>query len=185
MQNVKLLHGTKSESNSNAQYSVLLTGNSQAEQRFNAVVHLLEHNSTLAVEVKAVIELMLYSGCRISQALSITSTDILLNGTIRIRGNKRSDDVITRCILFKEFWINNRIYINSILSNYNRFFFYRLFKKYGITFKLPHKTNYNVTHSLRQLFIDSLNVNDVSCELIKKSVGHKNVKSQEYYKSKK
>ena len=180
-----ILQGHKAVKNSPAQYTTLCATGSEQAQRFEALEFLVNNDSELSIEVRAVIELMLLSGCRISQAISVTSKQILNNGAIRIIGSKGSNDKIIFVHKFKSFWLRNKQNISNLLSVYSRFYFYRLFVKKGIFITLPGKINKNVTHSVRQLFIESLQTNEIDNELIKETVGHKNIKSQEFYKRKK
>lgn len=168
-----------------AQYTILCDSSMDEVVRSNEVVELLTTDNSVSVLEKAVIELMFISGCRISQAISIKSSDISVSGKIRIKGSKGSDDIIAFPTMFRDFWTCNKNFISSVFIGYNRFYFYRLFKKKGLIKKLEHKINWNVTHSLRQLYIESLKNSEFDDELIKKSIGHKSIKSQEFYINKK
>ncbi len=167
---------------SSAQYTTLCSDASQTTARSNIVCTYIAPDSKLSELEKAIIELMFLSGCRISEALGIDSNAILRNGSIQIKGSKGSSDRIISVILYRDFWLRNKLFIKSVLQPFSRFYFYRLFKQLGLSYHMYGKYNMNVTHSLRQLYIESMNEGAVSNELIRNSIGHKSINSQEYYK---
>ena len=183
---LELLNNKKPRVNSvinpSAQYTTLYAANNLTAERSNLICTYIAPESNLSELEKAIIELMFVSGCRISEAISINSNDILKNGSIKLKGSKGSNDRIITVILYRNFWLRNKLFIKSILQPFTRFYFYRLFRKIGLTFHMSGKCNANVTHSLRQLYIESMNEGNISNELIKNSIGHKSINSQEYYK---
>jgi len=173
---------TKAVINPSAQFTTLCTSDNLTGARAALVCGLFALDSSLCTQDKAILELMFISGCRISEALSICSNDILKNGSIRLKGSKKSSDRIISIVLYRTFWLSNRTDIRNLFYSFNRFYYYRLFKKHGLSFLIPGKLNMNVTHSLRQLYIESMNEGNISNELIKTTIGHKSINSQEYYK---
>lgn len=184
MPSYRILDRTNAVSKPPAQYTTLWQAAGNLAARNSIVVDLLTKPNELSALDQAVVEVMFLSGCRISQAIGIKPNQINVNGSIKIIGSKKSSDTIVFPVYSRNFWINNKSNIDSLLCLYSRFYFYRLFKKKGLVYKLNGKQNLNVTHSLRQLFIDSLAHSNIEPELIKKSVGHKSIKSQDFYISK-
>ena len=179
-----ILHGSKSVPNLCAQSTTLCEVPDALQSHINKVEALLCSSSNLSILEKAIIELLYNSGCRISEILSIKSNSITRSGQIFIKGSKKSSDRVIQSVLFRRFWIDNKLSIQNLLSNYNRFYFYRLFKNNGLAISFESKKNKSVTHSFRHLYINSLADSNISNLNIQSAIGHKSIKSQEFYKKK-
>lgn len=131
--------------------------------------------------VKAIAEIMLISGCRVSEALGIKTNSILANGQILLQGLKGSESRLVTPILYNEFWNNFSQDHSSIPAYYSRFFFYRLFKKYGISAQLSANSRSSVTHVLRYIYISNLLESGVDLVAIQNIIGHKSYKSTLHY----
>lgn len=133
---------------------------------------------------KIVIQLLLTNGLRISEVLNITNSDIATDGSILIHSKKGSNIRYVSAGRFSDWIGKNPIYFCSQLKNFNRFYYYRLFKKIGLAQVLGNNRNASVTHLFRYAFIDKINsmtknINDTA--LI---VGHKNSKNTLRYEKK-
>lgn len=138
-------------------------------------------NSTYPVQVKAIIEVLYLSGCRVTQALSIKPNNISLNGKIQIKAAKGGKDTLCNPIHFKEFWINYRDG-NSCFDNFiNRFFIYRVCKNIGAVYKSKNNIKASVTHSFRHSLANELNLIEKDSNLISDVLGHKSLKTKKYY----
>lgn len=138
-------------------------------------------NSGLSITEKAIIELQFLYGIRITEALRITPSDINSSGQIRIRGIKGSNDRIVYPVKFSYFWLSVKENNFFIPSSYNRFYFYRLYRKKGIYFLNESNKKESVTHALRYLYISSLIQQGLDQEQIRNLIGHKSIKSTIHY----
>lgn len=143
------------------------------------VVKRVEKEKGLAEAL--VVDLMLTNGCRISEVLRIRPEDILSEHRVLVRGLKHSADRI--CSLSCSWSLNKLKCAESDLyfGRYNRYYFYRLFKEYGIYGKVKGNKKQAVTHFPRHVLASSLASCGCSPEVIQKEIGHKSRKSTEHY----
>ena len=175
----------KAELNPSAQTSGLCAQATGRESVYQAAVARFLVDYTQPVALRALVELLSVSGCRISQALSITRSNISKNGRITIKGAKGGVDVVALSVLYKNFFIDFRNGFNSGFSDYDRFFVYRVFKKYGLWLSDAASGKKSVTHSFRHALVNDISSTSVSSEGIAAALGHKSLKSQCYYVNKK
>lgn len=133
---------------------------------------------------KAVTWLMFQEGLRISEAIDIQPSDVLSNNSILIRAKKKSENKIIFPGRYSEFWKNYKTSKVAINETYNRFYFYRLFKKHSLYLIIKNNQHIAVTHSFRHLLIRQLQNDNIDRELRAKKIGHKNPKNQLYYENK-
>lgn len=175
------LNGIKSVTKPSAQYATLCDqGSPDVVPSFDIATFLKEHSELKHVE-KAVIELMFLYGLRISEVLQINQSDISKGGNIRIKALKGSSFRIVQSLMFKEFWISESRPLLPLSSVYSRYYFYRLFRKYGLysTFGVNQKAS--VTHYFRHLRGLEVQSAFEDWELTASSLGHKSTKSTVYY----
>lgn len=134
---------------------------------------------------KAVIELLMLNGLRISEVLSIKPSDVLPNGYIRINGKKGSNDRLITSNYFRTHWQTSFISLLPLHLYYSRFYFYRLFKKIGIYGRYGSNKYNSVTHYFRHEIVLSMQKSGVDDQLISEFLGHKSSKSLLYYVGKK
>jgi site-specific recombinase XerD len=142
---------------------------------------MAKSNTQLSSYVKAIIELQLIFGLRISESLSITGNDVMPNGTIKVKGAKHSNDRFVFPILYQNFWLHLKNTQYLIPKSFNRFYFYRIYKKFGIYSVLGSNTNASVTHVIRYLFILGILQHGETIENVQRLIGHKSVKSTQHY----
>jgi len=121
------------------------------------------------------------AGCRISEVLQIEYSDILRDGSVKIKAKKGSNDRIVNCSRIASYLIKCRNIRSNPFSSFNRFFIHRMYKQYGIIFKSENSTKMSTTHALRQLKAESIRQNTDSAELVSQSLGQKNSKNSRYY----
>ncbi len=141
-------------------------------------------NTQVGIYEKAVIELQFLYGLRISEVLGIKWQDILFNGSINIKGLKGSESRLVYPVQYRDFWINFHNSKSTIGSSYNRFYFYRIFKKFGIYSIMVGNSKASVTHYLRYMFVQQLKNSGKTKEQIQQIIGHKSIKSTLHYISK-
>lgn len=140
---------------------------------------LLRANEPLSL--KAIIALMYQEGLRVSEVLSINPGSITSDLHIIIRGKKGSGTRIITPVFFREFWERYRCSTWNIAAEYNRFYVYRLCKKYGLYITNSSGKRSFVTHSFRHNIISSL-INKVKDTAdVQHYIGHKSHKSTIWY----
>jgi site-specific recombinase XerD len=140
-------------------------------------LEILRENRVLTL----VIRLMLLHGLRVSEALYITPQCVMRNGSVFVRGLKGSKDRVVsdsaridEWLLFKKMNVNDLIY-------FDRYYVYRIFKKLGLYAVYGTNRNNSVTHSPRHNVALGLREEGLSVENIQDVLGHKSVKSTEFY----
>jgi integrase len=147
----------------------------------NPGVTNLLHDNCVADIVKAVTLLMMQHGLRITEAINISGDDIDSQMRIYVRGLKGSKNRIISPSFYIQTWGEYRNKKFSIGSVYDRFYFYRLFVKYGIYSQYGNNVKRSVTHSFRHDMCISLQSSDVDKIDIQFSVGHKAPSSTDFY----
>jgi site-specific recombinase XerD len=131
--------------------------------------------------IGAILELLYLYGLRISEVLSIKGSDIHQDGSIVIRGSKKSNNRIVYPVQTRTFWqLWSKSYL-PLSSIYSRFHIYREFKKRGVSFVFGSNNLYSTTHALRHIRILSLIQSGTNREDISRFIGHKSIKSIEFY----
>lgn len=127
------------------------------------------------------IEFMEASGCRVSEALSIKSTDITQMGHVKIKAKKGSNDRVISSGMATEYMRDCYKKKKSPFDGWSRHFVYRQFKKYNIGTKYKGKSKASVTHSLRHQVAKSIQKAGMNITDSQNALGHKSIKSTEYY----
>jgi len=171
----------KSDQTLSAQNTELCESWSKAKPLISVNKLLTCASSGLSVFDRAVLELQFLYGARISEVLSIKPSDISPNGHIKLTGSKGSDNRIVYAIMFKDFWEGMRINGWCIPTSYNRFYFYRLYKKKGLYLIFGNNVKNSVTHSLRYGYLISLLEQNLELDEIRHILGHKSIQSTIHY----
>lgn len=138
-------------------------------------------NKNLTESDKAVMELQLLYGLRITEVLRIDYTAITSLGSIRIRGLKSSEDRLVTPVIYQSFWLKMRTACTCFPSSLNRFYFYRLYKRIGLYDVFGSNKNKSVTHMLRYNYVCSLIQSDMNIFEIQQLLGHKSINSTIHY----
>jgi integrase len=173
--------GLDSVLQSSAQSTSSCAALTSLEALANSVYALLVHNSEIAELDKAVIEIQLLSGCRIGSVLMITGSDVSSIGQVRIPPEKGGKSVIVTPVLTRSFWQRFRSVPMSIGQERNRFYYYRLYRKYGVYALVEGNTNFSVTHSLRHASIASTESLNLTSRERANYAGQSSVTSQNSY----
>ena len=131
--------------------------------------------------IVAGVGLMFSAGLRISSLLMIDYNCISSNLVITIKQKKGSNTIYAQPIYFREVW--RTIYENKLspFSLYDRFFFYRLFKRYDLVLKNGTGRNDSVTHAPRKYLANELYSQENDIQVAKDALGHKSISSTKYY----
>ena len=130
---------------------------------------------------KWLLAVMFAGGLRVSEALSISSSDIFGNGQIRIRAAKGSLDKVIRVPELVQFLDKCRSTGMSPFSDISRFQVYRMFKQHSIGSTFGKVGNESVTHYPRKVYAQLIHNNTNDMAIVQRSVGHVSQKSTEYY----
>lgn len=151
------------------------------EHLTKSVMSFIGRNKTEAYYVKAIIELLFLYGLRISEALAITHHSITKSGLILIKGKKGSEDRFIRPVMFLTFWKHYKACEIDYSFVYSRQYFYRVLKKYGFYASYGNNTKMSVTHMFRHEYARDIQLQFKDLEIVKKGIGHKSIKSTQYY----
>lgn len=127
------------------------------------------------------IQFMIASACRVSEALAITPQMITSTGHVKIKAAKGSQDRIVHAGMSMEYFIKCRTSAKSPFENWSRWFVYRQFKKYGIGIQLRGRKNKSITHALRHEVAKANQSQQFTIKDTKKQLGHKSPRSTKYY----
>ena len=176
---------SKSVPSPSAHSTRLCQPGSKAEIEFATAVAKVHSLKNISIHVKAYILLLFTSGLRISELCNIHSSDIDSQLNIKIKGLKGSNDRIVAPIYLRGSFNVFRSSSSKIGDIFNRFYFYKLFKKIGLYTTYSSSVNRSVTHYPRYLYLKQLGSNVEDKDLIKSVVGHKRKTNTESYINKK
>jgi site-specific recombinase XerC len=168
-----------------AQIDKLCTPRTADETRLTQSICNLINSKSIAIHDRAITELLFLNGCRISEVLSFHYSAIDACGNIMVSVSKSNQKRILISCAFKEYWINYKKNQCDENKRYNRFYFYRLFKKYGIVLSHNSKKHNSVCHAFRHLLLSAPTSESKSQEALKSFIRHKNINSTKYYNERK
>ena len=127
------------------------------------------------------LDLLLFSGCRVSEVCNIQPEDILSNNQVYIRGLKGSASRICTLGVMTDFL--NFKYRQAWMWNQglNRWYLYRICKEYGVYEEILGNKKLAVTHAGRHELIVGLQNAGLAPHEISELIGHKKVSSTEHY----
>jgi len=126
-------------------------------------------------------ELQYYNSCRVSELLNARCHDISSQCKIFLKASKNSSNRIIfspSSLQYLLYCKNNNV---DPFTCYDRYFIYRLYKRYGIELSKRFGSKNAVTHIFRYLAADAVNSDVNSVEKTQSQLGHKSKKSSEYY----
>lgn len=138
---------------------------------------MLRENPTLLMGIR----LMLLHGLRVTEMLHITPQCVMRDGSVFVRGLKGSKDrVVLDSYMYKEWLVYKSMNCNDLVY-FDRYYVYRLFKKLGLYAVYGNNRNNSVTHSCRHNVALGLKSDGLELENIQDVMGHKSIKSTEFY----
>lgn len=155
------------------------------ENLTNSLFALLDNpDNDMSRYEMSIVELQLLFGLRISEALSIRHNHIMFDGSIFVPGQKGSSDRVVYPVRFRDFWISvkNKQYVPP--PSYNRFHFYRLYRKKGIYLALKGNKKGSATHLMRYLYIAKILNETKDIDQVRQLIGHRSIKSTLHYVNK-
>jgi hypothetical protein len=150
------------------------------EQRFADCEAIFARNDISFVD-KACIEMSIYGGMRISSILQFSYKHVLSDLRCCVPQCKGSSNIIYIPVFTRSFVFNVRKYKLTPFEGMSRFYYYRLFKKLGLSEKFGTNNNFSVTHIGRHL--QGINHRCLDSNNFDKSqvLGHKNAKNITHY----
>lgn len=137
----------------------------------------------IPLDILAYVSLHYYSGARISDLLQVDYTCISSRLNISILQGKGSQALVIQPVHYREFWERVRDNRLTPMQNYNRFYFYRLYKRFGIAVSRGSGKNNLVTHAFRQALARDLHSIDGNIKRAQGALGHRSANSTEHYTS--
>ena len=128
-----------------------------------------------------IVDLLLTSGCRISEVLALTKFQQITSQSFMIRGLKGSRDRI----VYTTYHYSDLVFAgcgsNPLSSVYSRFCVYRACKRLGIYWNDGTNEHDSVTHAGRHFVAELLLKEGFSVEDVQHFLGHKRITSTEFY----
>lgn len=146
-----------------------------------AIARNVIQNVNIPKVFRAVVELQMLYGLRITECLNITVADVSKHGHIKIRGSKGSNNRIVIPHLMLDFWLTATPSVLPIGNLYSRFWFYRYYKRVGLYAQFGSNQVKSATHLFRHLTLLQLKENFNDSNLSRQFIGHKNIKSTQHY----
>ena len=135
----------------------------------------------IPLDVRAYVSLHFYSGARISDLLAVDYRSISNRLNISILQGKQSQALTLQPVHYREFWERVRDNQLTPMQIYNRFYFYRLYKRFGITISRGSHKNNLVTHAFRRELASDLHSIDGNIKRAQGALGHRSANSTEHY----
>lgn len=127
------------------------------------------------------INFMTASSCRISEALKVNYWEITKTGHVKLHQSKGSGDRIVHSGMAMQYLLECLKSKRQPWADWNRFFVYREFKKFGIGLQLQGRKKKSITHSVRHTVAKQMKRAGMTIDDSKQALGQKNVKSTAYY----
>src|SRR5687767_11575635 len=164
-----------------AQITTLCDGSNQLQyivQRLEKCKAQLKRDN---VKLYFIVLLQFENALRISEVLSISPVDIDNFGNVLIKSGKGSKHKIIPTGEARQFLLEcKRLSIFPFIE-YNRFFIYRLYKKYNIELLLNNRSKSSVTHSARHIAAIAGRKAKFEESVISSHLSHKSLKSTNHY----
>lgn len=128
-----------------------------------------------------VVHLLADYGLRISEALSIKSTDITSNGQIVIKGSKGSSNRLIVINEYRDRLIDLRSSGFNPIKNIDRFVIYRVLKKWNIEGKFSYGSKNAVCHQFRYNFAKDIQSVTNDLNETARLIGHKSSSNTAIY----
>lgn len=172
---------TKSGTNPAAQTATQCEPGSRPDRYLQAIATAIPQIEKESKRLAQLVHFMMATGCRINEALRLSWKDCTLTGHVNITGSKGSNNRLASSGLASEYISNCcRIRVDPF-KDFNRFQVYRLFKKYGISYRFSGSTKNSVTHIFRHALAKSIEKAGMKRGVSKLALGHKSEKSTAYY----
>lgn len=180
-----VIHGdkvrTKSEPKPSAQNTKLCGSGEVVAWSPTEALATIEAVSKEDPRVGKLYAILLATGCRVSEVLSIAPHHITLSGTFAIKGSKGSGSRVFKVSEVSDYMKECKRLNVYPFATINRFYVYRLFRKLGIQHKFEGNEKYSVTHLPRH--IAALEANEIKGieGIVQDRLRHKSSKNAKFY----
>jgi integrase len=130
---------------------------------------------------KAIIELVILGGFRISSLLRLQSRDVMHDLSIMVKQDKGSSSILFTSVYCRDFWRRFKQLGMNPFYGLSRFYYYRLFIKLGLSMRFEGNKNHSVTHLGRHMRGLNLKGQNICINDKESILGHKNIKNMQYY----
>jgi integrase len=175
------MQNNKSESKPIAQITNLCDVREPVKYDVISVAITVMQDRRIHEQIRLLIDLMYTNALRISEALQLTSSDIISANTIVVNSKKHGNKRIGYCTYNSDVLQKYRGMSNVKLFNFDRYFAYRMFRRFGIVISSSDEVNSLVTHSLRVAIAKELQSAESDIQLTASQLGHKNTKNTQIY----
>lgn len=176
--------GMSEGSSRSTQFFALCEENSPGRSEISHALAITDLIKPFPKDFQALIHLMIASGARISEVLSIKASDITAQGRVKLTGLKRSNSRFVETELARQYLLSCKSLPIDPFSHYDRFYVYRQLKKLGIAQTFGDNVNASVTHIFRHLAVLDMKEVDTSLDSAKNTIGHKSISSTQHYGAK-
>lgn len=157
----------------------MISNTDETELNIERAVSIIIRNESKLIAF--IVCIMYRYGMRISEVLSISYKNITKRNQIIIQGCKGSSDRFIDMSDFLDVIVQIKHGNFKLSDIYNRFFIYRLLKKYNIGNFQQYGTKTAVCHSFRYQFAKSIQENTNNIETTAHIIGHKNTSNTKKY----
>lgn len=137
-----------------------------------------DHVNELVIEL---VRVQWVYGLRISDLLKIHPANITKNLTCVIEQSKNSRSLSISLAINPEFWTKYRTGAQRLAGELNRWFFYRLFERYGLVIYNGEGHNNSVTHAGRKSLAREIYEQTGDAKNVTTALGHKSERTAWYY----
>lgn len=120
-------------------------------------------------------------GCRISDLLKVNHASISPSLNISILQGKGSQALSLQPLHFREFWKRVKELELSPMEYYDRYYFYRVYKRFGVSISNGKGKNNLVTHAFRRNLAQDIYTIDNNALRVQGALGHRSKSSTEFY----
>lgn len=138
-------------------------------------------DKTLPKELIVFIVFQFEHGLRVSELINISHEDITKIGDVVLKSSKGSNNKVLNGGEFRGYFVQCKKAFKNPFNTYNRFFIYRLYKKYGISFQSEKSSKLSVTHAFRHIHAQSLREENQSNDILAEKLRHKNSNNSKIY----
>jgi len=164
-----------------AQTATLCDPGYQLTSAITTQLAVLMNRNDLTQADKAVIEMSLLGGLRISSILRLQGKNVLNDLSCCVLQDKGSSTVIFHSVYCRDFWRMTKDYNLVPFDGLSRYYYYRLFIKLGLNKRFEGNINHSVTHlgrHIKGLVYKSQKMTEIEKQRL---LGHKNIKNLQYY----
>jgi integrase len=176
-----VIQGTTSVPTPSAQITAQCAAGCLAESWQRQLVVARDALALHGKELACLVDFLIATGCRVSEALRIKPYDITIGGRIILKGSKGSKSAqycVPEC---SQYFISCKKSGREPFGSFSRFQIYRIFKKHGISHTFGENQKASVTHLPRHIMALDITATTEDKQIVSDALRHKNEKNREFY----